>query len=45
AIFDLFEDQVRLKQLKSNAWPSIQHLTIEAMAKNFINGINAILEL
>lgn len=34
-----------LEQLKSSTWSSIQHLTIENMATNFIDGVNTILEL
>jgi glycosyltransferase involved in cell wall biosynthesis len=42
-IFELFDDQEELRALKSSIWPSIQHLTIEQMALNFIHGINIIL--
>lgn len=31
------------RKFRLQAWPSIQHLTIDNMANNFINGINAIL--
>lgn len=42
-IFDLFENQVKLQSLRQTVWPSIRHLTIEQMARNFIHGINTIL--
>ena len=44
-ISNLFKDNERLKIMKSNTWSSIQHLTVEQMAYNFIDGINTILEL
>lgn len=43
SIFDLFENQVKLQELRQTVWPSIRHLTIEQMAQNFIHGINTIL--
>lgn len=43
AIIALFSNNRKFDELKSNAWPSIQHLTIENMAKNFITGVNRIL--
>lgn len=30
-------------RVRAQAWPSIQHLTVEHMAKNFVHGINTIL--
>jgi glycosyltransferase involved in cell wall biosynthesis len=44
-IMDLIRDEDRLAELKAGTWPSINHLTIEQMARNFIDGINAILEV
>ena len=44
-ILDLFNDRDRLNKLRSGAWSSIQHLTIEQMTQNFINGINTILDI
>jgi glycosyltransferase involved in cell wall biosynthesis len=44
-IHNLFTDPTRLRHLKSNTWNSIKHLTIENMAKNFIHGINSVLNL
>ena len=43
AIINLYNDQVHWNSLKDSIWPSIQHLTIEQMAQNFIMGINIIL--
>ena len=43
-ILDFMSDPIRLETFKSNIWESIKHLTIDQMAQNFINGINAILE-
>jgi len=43
AIMSLFDDPARLNSLKTSTWPSIQHLTIEQMACNFIEGVNTIL--
>ena len=43
-ILNLFKEKEQLNYLTSNTWPSIQHLTIEQMAKKFINGVNTILE-
>lgn len=43
AIIDLFKDSDRLKKLQDNTWSSIEHLTIEQMAMNFIKGVNEIL--
>ena len=43
-IIELFKDGNQLSNLQNNTWDSIKHLTIEQMAKNFINGVNEILE-
>ena len=43
AIERLLSDKDRLQTLRAQSWPSIQHLTIESMAENFVRGINAIL--
>ena len=32
-------------RMRSQAWPSIQHLTVENMATNFVHGINTLLAL
>jgi len=45
AIHKLFNNPAALKAFKLNIWPSIHHLTIEQMAKNFIAGVNNILNL
>ena len=45
AIVELFHDPARLDALKTTIWPSIKHLTIERMALNFSQGVNAILGL
>jgi glycosyltransferase involved in cell wall biosynthesis len=45
AVFDLYSDSAKLTALRSTIWQSIQHLTIEQMAQNFINGINHILKI
>lgn len=45
AITDLMKGQNKFVNLKSGVWPSIQHLTIENMANNFITGINSILRI
>lgn len=39
----LFANHLVLEELRSNAWESIKHLTIEKMAQNFIHGIDNIL--
>ncbi len=44
AIEMLLQDTKQFQGLGANAWPSIKHLTIENMAKNFITGINTILQ-
>ncbi len=45
AIIKLFDVPGRLEALRQNIWPSIDHLTIERMAQNFINGVNTILDV
>jgi hypothetical protein len=42
-ISDLFDNPQKLRDLQDSIWPSIEHLTIEQMALNFIDGINTIL--
>ncbi|MCH7887188.1 MAG: glycosyltransferase family 4 protein [Candidatus Marinimicrobia bacterium] len=42
-IEELLLNDAKLKQLRSGAWDSIKHLTIDNMAKSFIEGINSIL--
>jgi len=44
AIELLMNDLSRLNGLRSETWNSIKHLTIENMARNFIDGINSILK-
>ena len=44
-IHELFCNKENLAFLKEQSWPSIQHLTIENMAENFIFGVNSILGL
>lgn len=44
AIDRLFAHPTQLLRLRAQAWPSIQHLTIEQMAQNFIHGVNTILQ-
>lgn len=43
-IINLLMTKERMIELQANAWSSINHLTIEQMAKNFIHGINSILD-
>ena len=43
AIESLMNDPKKLNELRSETWNSIKHLTIESMARNFIDGINSIL--
>ena len=43
SIIELFSDSDKLNNLKTNAWSTIKHLTIEQMAQNFASGINTIL--
>ena len=45
AIANLFKDAQRLQWLQANTWSSIEHLTIERMAHNFIVGVNTILNV
>lgn len=43
-IYNLFiPDRHRIDELRSTTWPSIQHLTIDGMARFFIEGVNSIL--
>jgi glycosyltransferase involved in cell wall biosynthesis len=42
-IHRLLDDRERWLRLRAAAWPSIRHLTIDAMARNFVAGINTIL--
>jgi glycosyltransferase involved in cell wall biosynthesis len=44
AIRQLLEHRQRWLGLRANAWPSIRHLTVENMARNFITGVNSILQ-
>jgi glycosyltransferase involved in cell wall biosynthesis len=44
AIDQHLANQSKWQCLRAQAWPSIKHLTIENMAKNFIHGINTILQ-
>ncbi len=44
AIDRLCADPAALQSLRAQAWPSIEHLTIEQMAQNFIHGVNTILQ-
>lgn len=44
AVQEFFSDAGSIKKLRENAWYSINHLTIENMAQNFITGVNSILE-
>ena len=43
AIHTHLQDFEKWHRLRSQAWSSIQHLTIENMATNFVHGINTIL--
>lgn len=43
AVNELINDKEKLNALQQNAFPSIQHLTLENMAMNFIKGINSVL--
>lgn len=43
AIVELFNKPDYIESLRSSIWHSIQHLTIENMAINFINGVNKII--
>ena len=40
----LLDDQPRWQQMRAAAWPSIRHLTIESMAREFIKGVTSILQ-
>ena len=40
---ELFRDREKLNRLQTNTWSTIEHLTIEQMAQNFVSGINSIL--
>lgn len=44
AIQELFNDVGSINRLRANAWASINYLTIENMAQNFISGVNNLLE-
>lgn len=44
AIDSLMRDPERVRVLRSNAWSSIRHLTIENMARNFADGVSALLK-
>ena len=44
-ILSLFQENTRLDALKASTWTSIQNLTVDQMARNFIMGINSILGL
>lgn len=37
------QDTAQWHRVRAQAWPSIQHLTVENMAENFVHGINTIL--
>ncbi|MEM7129002.1 MAG: glycosyltransferase family 4 protein [Chloroflexota bacterium] len=41
-LLNLTTDGGRLRDLRSQIWPSIRHLTIEQMAKNFASGVTSI---
>ena len=43
-IVDLFDDLDRLRSLRAGIWTSVQHLTIEQMVRNFVEGVNSILD-
>lgn len=44
AIHDLLANDLQINKLKIELWHSIQHLTIENMALNFIGGVNQLLK-
>jgi glycosyltransferase involved in cell wall biosynthesis len=44
-IIDVCTDTKKLDTIKQSIWPSIQHLTIENMALNFVKGVNTILQV
>ncbi len=43
AIDTHLQDTNQWNRVRAQAWPSIRHLTVENMAKNFVHGINTIL--
>jgi glycosyltransferase involved in cell wall biosynthesis len=43
-IHELLDDRERWQRLRAAAWPSIQHLTIDNMARRFIAGIDWMLD-
>ncbi|ETW93815.1 MAG: hypothetical protein ETSY1_37585 [Candidatus Entotheonella factor] len=43
AIDTHLQDTEQWNRVRAQAWPSIRHLTVENMAKNFVHGINTIL--
>jgi glycosyltransferase involved in cell wall biosynthesis len=43
AIDTHLQDFDQWHRMRSQAWPSMRHLTIEKMATNFVHGINALL--
>lgn len=43
AIDTHLQDTEQWQRVRAQAWPSIRHLTVENMAKNFVHGINTIL--
>jgi len=43
-VIALLSDPIQLQILKSKIWKSISHLTIENMARNFIEGINTVIK-
>jgi len=45
AILELFRNSMYLNSLRQSIWPGIKHLTIDQMARNFIQGVNTILSL
>jgi len=44
AVDSLLNDPDQLRILRSSTWQSIRHLTIDNMARNFIEGVNTLLE-
>lgn len=42
-IIEFLNDDKKRNEYKKNAWPSIKELTIENMARNFVNGVNSLL--
>jgi glycosyltransferase involved in cell wall biosynthesis len=43
AVLALSQDQKRMNSLRDGIWETINHLTVDAMASRFIDGINSIL--